>query len=286
MAHAQQSPSEPPYTLAEAQLVEDSERADGPAVIAFVGDHEPDSDFPLDNREHDWHSHVRGQLFCVESGLVHVRSAHGSWMLPPLRAGWIPPGVPHWVSITGVLSGWCVLIAPHASAVLPSTPCVIGVSELLRALVQRCVTWAGTEHLSPEQDRITAVLLDELCNTPHQPLHLPLPTDRRLLRIAKAVLKNPSDTRTLEQWAQWAGMSSRTLSRLCVAQTGSSFAQWRQQAGLTHALELLAQGRSVADVADALGYASPSNFIAMFRRSFGESPGRFFAKTPPRRALL
>jgi AraC-like DNA-binding protein len=265
--------------------VEDSERADGPAVITFLGDQDPESTFPLDNREHDWHSHVRGQLFCVESGLVHVRSAHGSWMLPPHRAGWIPPGVPHWVSITGVLSGWGVLVAPAASTALRNAPCVIGVSDLLRALVQRCVQWAGAEELSPEQERMTWVLLDELRNSPHQPLHLPMPTDRRLLRVANAVLKNPGDPRTLEDWAQWAGMSPRTLSRLCAAEIGSSFAQWRQQAGLTQALELLAKGRSVADVADALGYATPSNFIAMFRRSFGESPGQFFGKSSKRPAL-
>jgi AraC-like DNA-binding protein len=63
----------------------------------------------------------------------------------------------------------------------------------------------------------------------------------------------------------------------------TSFAQWRQQARLVHALERLARGESVAGVADALGYATPSNFITMFKRSFGESPARYFAKrkSPP-----
>jgi AraC-like DNA-binding protein len=31
-------------------------------------------------------------------------------------------------------------------------------------------------------------------------------------------------------------------------------------------------------IADALGYATPSNFIAMFERSFGDSPARYFAQ--------
>lgn len=59
------------------------------------------------------------------------------------------------------------------------------------------------------------------------------------------------------------------------------FAQWRQQAGLVHALEALARGGPVAQVSDALGYATPSNFIAMFRRNFGQSPGRYFARRGP-----
>ncbi|WP_343735153.1 helix-turn-helix domain-containing protein [Acidovorax sp.] len=73
-------------------------------------------------------------------------------------------------------------------------------------------------------------------------------------------------------------MSPRTLSRLCQAELGSSFAQWRQQAGLVYALEALARGATVSQVADTLGYATPSNFIAMFRRVFGTSPARYFAQ--------
>ncbi|MBS2075231.1 helix-turn-helix domain-containing protein, partial [Klebsiella pneumoniae] len=78
-----------------------------------------------------------------------------------------------------------------------------------------------------------------------------------------------------------AGLSARTLRRTFLAETGSSFAQWRQQARLTHALERLAQGEPVALVADALGYASPSNFIAMFRRAYGDSPAHYFASRKP-----
>jgi AraC-like DNA-binding protein len=257
---------------------EDSERADGPAVIAFLGDDAADSDFQLGTREHDWHSHVRGQFFCIESGLVHVRTRSGSWLLPPHRAGWIPPGERHKVSISGAMSGWGVLIAPRLQDLLPRTPCVMGTSPLMRALVQRAVSWAAQDPLQPEQERILAVLQDEIRRAPQEPLHLPMPSDRRLLRIANAILQQPQDARTLAQWADWAGLSSRTLGRLCLQETGCSFAQWRQQARLIHALELLAEGQPVAQVADALGYATPSNFIAMFRRSFGDSPARYFAQ--------
>ncbi|QIE27365.1 Helix-turn-helix domain protein (plasmid) [Caballeronia sp. SBC1] len=52
----------------------------------------------------------------------------------------------------------------------------------------------------------------------------------------------------------------------------------RQQAQLSQALELLAHGHAVAEVADALGYATPSSFIFMFRRALGDSPASYFAK--------
>jgi len=262
----------------QTALADASEWAEGPALIALRGEDNADSQFRLGTREYAWHRHLRGQVFCVDSGLVHVRTAHGSWLLPPNRAGWMPPGEAHQVSISGAMSGWSLLIAPSAGAALPARPCVIGLSELMRALVRRAVSWAEQDRLSAEQDRIMAVLLDEMRLAPHEPLHLPMPVDRRSLRIAKAVLQSPGSDRTLEDWAAWAGLSPRTLSRLFRAETAMSFAQWRQQARLSLALERLAGGEAVSAVADALGYATPSNFIAAFRRSFGMPPARYFAK--------
>jgi AraC-like DNA-binding protein len=174
------------------------------------------------------------------------------------------------------------MVAPAESRQLPNRPCVIGISELMLALVRRAVSWTEQPHLSPAEERIIHVLLDEIERAPHEPLHLPMPTDPRLVRIAKAVFEQPDDPRTLEEWARWGAVSARTLRRLMQAETGFSFAGWRQQARLTHALEMLAQGQPVAMVSDALGYASPSTFIAMFRRAFGDSPARYFsARTGP-----
>lgn len=255
-----------------------TDRLEGPALVALRGSDDPSCELRLGTREYDWHRHVRGQAFCIESGLVHVRTARGSWLLPPHRAGWIPPGERHKVTIRGALSGWSLLVAPSAARRLPREPCVVGISDVMRALVPRAASWANERRLTVEQRRITNVLLDELRRAPREPLHLPMPSDRRLLRVATAIVKAPEDPRRLEEWAAMAGLSARSLRRLFRAETGLGFAQWRQQAQLTCALERLASGEAVASVAEALGYATPSNFIAMFRRSFGDSPRRYFAR--------
>ncbi|CAO3353746.1 AraC family transcriptional regulator [Azospirillum melinis] len=258
-----------------------SEWTEGPdLVVQWGGDSETD-EFRLGTREYDWHSHRRGQLSCIESGLAHVRTVHGSWLLPPHRAGWLPPGERHRVAVSGALSGWTVLIAPEAARALPDRPCVVGVGELMRALVRRAAGWELREQLTPEQSRLTAVLFDEIRRAPQEALHLPMPTDRRLLRIVNALLEDPGDRRTLEEWAKMAGLSPRTARRLFLGETGFTFAQWRQQAQLTQALERLARREAVADIADALGYATPSAFIAMFKRCFGVSPARCFADREP-----
>ena len=90
-------------------------------------------------------------------------------------------------------------------------------------------------------------------------------------------VQRSGSTRTLDQWAAFGAMSPRTLRRLIRAETGLSFARWRQQAQLAHGLEMLARGASVTEVSDALGYASPSNFIAMFRKALGDSPAHYFS---------
>ncbi|HEY2621842.1 AraC family transcriptional regulator [Dyella sp. Tek66A03] len=263
------------------QLYRLIDQIDGPSVIAYWTEGEAASEYDQGTREYGWHSHVRGQLFCVESGLVHVRTERGSWLLPPHRAGWMPPGEEHLISISGPMTGWGVFVTPPDCGCLPSEPCVTGVTELMRALVRRASSWTWETQLDESQERLTTVLLEEICSTRPEPLHLPMPIDRRAVRIALALLEHPEDNRGLAEWALWAGLSPRSLSRLFRSETALSFAQWRQLARLSRGLERLADGEPVSVVADALGYASVSAFVAMFRRSFGQPPARYFASQAP-----
>ncbi|WP_318389321.1 helix-turn-helix domain-containing protein [Enterobacter sp.] len=97
-----------------------------------------------------------------------------------------------------------------------------------------------------------------------------MPKDARLLRIARALSERPYDDRRA-----WAGISPRTVTRRFIAETGFSFTEWRQRVRLLRALELLAAGQSVSAIALDLGYDNVSAFIALFRRVFGVTPGRY-----------
>ena len=70
---------------------------------------------------------------------------------------------------------------------------------------------------------VVALILDELHHEQSLPLHLPMPRDRRLRRLCTTLLERPGDPRTLEEWAQSASASPRTLARLFVAETGLTF---------------------------------------------------------------
>lgn len=86
---------------------------------------------------------------------------------------------------------------------------------------------------------------------------------------------------TLEQAAAHLSVSGRTLSRRFQRETGLHFSDWVRRARLLAALNALATGRSVLEVALDLGYDSPSAFSAMFRRVLGVAPSDYFSPAAP-----
>src|SRR3546814_12157148 len=95
------------------------------------------------------------------------------------------------------------------------------------------------------------------------------PRDTRLRNICEAILADPSDGRTIDQWARTVGMSRRALTRNFRLQTGLSLAVWRQQARLEAASARLRMGEPVTRVAYEVGYERVAHFSLLFRQNFG-----------------
>ncbi|OYO31556.1 AraC family transcriptional regulator [Janthinobacterium sp. PC23-8] len=263
----------PPADPLETKLRHAITMVDGePPLIAVTGK----ESVP---RESVPHSHLPGQLLGLFSGLLTVRTGTGNWTIPTTHAVWIPSSVTHAARSHGPFAGWAVYVAPQSCVNLPPAPCAIRVSGLLRETVLRAAQWQVAP-LSPARARVVQVLLDEVAAAPLDSLGLVLPREPRLLRIASALIAEPADARTLDAWASWANLAPRTLSRRFAVETGMSLTAWRQRVRLLRALELLAGGLPVTTVAFDLGYDNVSAFIALFRRTFGTTPGRYFAPGP------
>ncbi len=225
------------------------------------------------------HAHRRGQLLHAVTGVVTVHTAAGSWVMPPQRALWIPPGVVHEVQMRGPVSIFSVYVhqAAAEAAGLPATCRVIEVSLLLHALLLEAVDLPAEYALDGRDGRVMALLLDEIRNMPELALSTPLPHERRLASLCRALIDAPSLEIGIDQMATRAGMSRRSFTRLFRAQTGMSFTAWRQQACLLAALTRLDSGESITQVAMDLGYASASAFTAAFHRVLGAAPSRYLA---------
>lgn len=249
-----------------------AQSADGPFLIAV-------EQTGADIRVTPSHAHARGQLLGALHGLLSVGVDQQQWVVPAIHAVWIPPHRPHALRSHGAYAGWSVYVEEAACAALPAEPCTVRMSGLLREAVRRAASWHDAI-LNDAQLRVAGVIVDEIRSLPRERLGLPMPQDARLQRIARALMDDLADNRRLEQWAQWAALSPRTLSRRFVEETGFSFAEWRQQARLLRALEMLAAQTPVTTVALELGYDNVSAFIAMFRRAMGATPSRYSSEQP------
>lgn len=237
------------------------------------------------------HAHPWGQVALSATGVVRVSAPHGSYIVPPSRAVWIPPGVEH--AVTVIEDAELLTLYLHQSrgrcgparSVIESAAwrgCrVLEVSPLLLALALELDgtpdgrgAGPGREALARER-RLAGLLLDELRRAAPVRLGVDLPQEKRLRHLCEAVIDDPSRHATLAGWARDSGASARTMTRLFRSELGTSFLQWRQQVLLARAVPMAARKVPMAAIAAELGYASPSAFTAMVRRSVGAPPSRF-----------
>ncbi|ODP33050.1 helix-turn-helix domain-containing protein [Pandoraea sp. ISTKB] len=230
----------------------------------------------IDSRkEANFHHHRKGQFLLWMRGVLACEVDGGFWLVPPGGAMWIPGGVTHRMEVSGTVECYVVYVDPVACEALPKACCSLSTTPLLRELVMRSATFPMRYAEGSMASRVMALLLEEMALAPSGKVHLPLSTDTRLRKLVDWIMAKPSDPGSIESWAHRLGVAPRTLSRLISRETGMSFGRWRRQLHVLLALQWMARGATVQDVADGLGYENASNFVAMFRKILGETPGRY-----------
>lgn len=235
------------------------------------------------------HSHAWAQVAMSATGVIRMNAGHSTYLVPPSRALWIPPGVEHVVTVMEDAEIRTLYVHPAARFFGDATETpfqrwpacrVLEVSPLLRELVAHLDTSPGAVLRSGQDEReasLAALILDELRRAAPVRLGVDLPADKRLRQLCEAVLDAPTRWDSLADWAAHAGASPRTVARLFRSELGTTFQQWRQQVLLAHALALSARKLPMATIAAELGYASASAFTAMVKRTLGAPPTHFFA---------
>lgn len=222
------------------------------------------------------HLHPEHQLIYASRGIMTVWTEEGSWVVPPLRAVWIPARTPHRVSIHGAVSMRTLYVKNNLVRSAPRC-CVINVSPLLRELILHICTFAGLTRRAKAQGHLIDLLLDQLDVMETEPLQLLYPSDDRGARVARSLSDNPGDARPLHVVCASAGASKRTIERIFREETHMTLGRWRQQLRLLRSLHLLAAGEKISRVAADLGYSTTSAFISMFRKALGTTPRQYFA---------
>jgi AraC-like DNA-binding protein/quercetin dioxygenase-like cupin family protein len=231
------------------------------------------------------HSHPWAQVAMSATGVIRMNAGAGTYLVPPSRALWIPPGVEHVVTVledaeirTLYLHPGARCFGSEADTPFARWPAcrVLEVSPLLRQLVAQLDTSPGAGAFDEREACLAALILDELRRAAPVRLGVDLPNDKRLRQLCEAVLEEPTRWNSLEDWSRHAGASPRTVARLFRSELGTSFVQWRQQVLLARALTLASRKLPMATIAAELGYASASAFAAMVKRTLGAPPTHFF----------
>jgi len=223
----------------------------------------------------DWHTHAEHQLAWASSGVLTVRSGNAAWVLPPTRALWIPAGVRHETLSKGVATMRSAYIPPDSCAIVWSDCTPVTANPLMGELL---VYLAANDLEAAHRLHAERVLVDLLTPVATVSFDVRMPIEERARRVADGLAKDPADNRTLAEWGHEVGASGRTLARAFTGDTGLPFGRWRTLLRLHRAMEELADREPVSNVARAVGYESPSAFVAAFRRETGITPAEYFRR--------
>lgn len=230
-----------------------------------------------DARSYRQHTHEEHCLLWGATGDLFAMVDDVRWSVPPTVGLWIPAGAVHEVSAAPGTEFFSTYFRPEVFPHPWTETGFLAVSAVLREVIL---------HLHrrgmPDDARLRAeqVVFDTLTPLDVVAIDIPMPVDGRALVIARALVANPADQRSLSEWSQTVGGSVRTLSRVFAQGTGMSFAQFRIHVRVRAAMTYLAAGVPVAVVSSRVGYDAPSAFVAVFRRVTGRTPAGYFAVAP------
>lgn len=221
------------------------------------------------------HAHTWAQVLYAVQGVMWVEIGQEALVVPPQRAVWLPAGTPHAIRMMSAVQMRNLYLRPATASPLGSRAEVFEVSPLLRQVIV-VMAEEGEQRSEDYRDAAHRLIVLELLAAKRSSLRIVLPsdTDRRLEAVCRAVIDNPSQDISVEQHAEHAGASVRTLSRLFQQELGMGFAEWRRQVQLAIATSRLSEGHAINAIARSLGYL-PSSFSDMFRRELGVAPAAY-----------
>jgi AraC-like DNA-binding protein len=221
------------------------------------------------------HAHAWAQVLYAVQGVMWVEIGREALVVPPQRAVWLPPDLSHSMKMMSAVQMRNLYLRPQDATALSQHGDVFEVSPLLRQLIV-VMAEEGEQRDEAYRDAAYRLIVLELLAAKRSTLRIALPTgaDRRLESVCRAVIDNPTQDISLEQYAEHAGASVRTLARLFQQELGMGFAEWRRQVQLAVATSRLSEGHAISAIARSLGYL-PSSFSDMFRRELGAAPAAY-----------
>jgi AraC-like DNA-binding protein/mannose-6-phosphate isomerase-like protein (cupin superfamily) len=218
------------------------------------------------------HSHGSDQVIYAIRGVMQVASGPGVWLIPPHFAIWIPAYMTHNIRMPGAVSMRTLYLRPGLASRLPGVCTVLHVTSLLRELIVEAVRLGQLRWRKSLHCALRDLIIAHLQEAAPIRSFVTLPKDQRALLVAQTVMADLRCCGSFHAMCEHAGASPRTVQRIFRREVGLSFESWRRQFRLMKAIELLAGGCPVKEVAFEVGYRRPSAFVEVFRGTLGATP--------------
>jgi AraC-like DNA-binding protein len=194
---------------------------------------------------------------------------------PLLKGLWLPAGVEHSIYSPRRFYLHALYFEP-GSLRTDSDPQVLGLDNLARELILLLCGVPRASQRGARHAHALALLEEMLPEAKPESFSLPRPRHERARMLADYFTVHPNDGRSVEIIAaEIGGASLRTFERLFAEETGLSLATWRRHSRLLTSLSLLADGKSIGEIARAVGYESTAAFSTAFKQCFGVSPSGY-----------
>ena len=221
------------------------------------------------------HAHEWDQLALISESAAIVETDTVYVVHPLLKGLWLPAGVPHSIYSPRPFYLHTLYFEP-GSLRSDSDPQVLGLDNLARELILFLATAARASQRGTRHAHALALLEELLPQAKPESFSLPRPRHERARMLADYFAAQPNDGRSVEIIAaEIGGASLRTFERLFAEETGLSLAAWRRHSRLLTSLSLLAEGKSIGEIARAVGYESTAAFSTAFKQCFGVSPSSY-----------
>lgn len=214
------------------------------------------------------HQHDKGQLVYVESGFQYITIEERIYLLPQNHAVWIPP---HAIHKTNSHSEKIKLMIMFADVDKKDSfyreVNVFSVPPVLKEMIRYAEKWSKLLVRDQDENIFLKALFNEL---PHfvehaLKLHICLPKDKRLAKVIDHLHHHYREDIKMEDLADTALLSLRTLERIFKKETGLTLIKYQQMLRIIKSLELLSSDRfTISETAYEVGYKS----VQAYTRSF------------------
>ena len=253
---------------------------------AFVKEYEADFRFPGE-------SHDQWELACILSGEAGITS--GSHLYECVAGDVMihPPGIFHsmWAKNDQTVRFLTVSFSGEGlSGVVPRGKFILTASErqladLLRQKLESCGTGEELheDDLSSEDAQILKSLLEALMLTLYSRRGETAQTASggdtlQFAAVAKYLKQHLCEPLDVERICEDCRIGRSTLKMLFRRYTGLGVMKYYNYLRIRHAVKLLGQGLSMAQIAETMGFSSQNYFSTFFKRETGVSPSQYKVK--------